>query len=60
MDGRHNLFHVEERFHENIEQIYEGLVVFVVAPWENGLPEPEYDDGYIYIYIYIYIYKIRC
>jgi hypothetical protein len=21
------------------------LVVFGVAPWENGLPDPEYDDG---------------
>ena len=23
----------------------EGLVVFGVAPWENGLPDPECDDG---------------
>ena len=23
----------------------EGLTVFDVAPWENGLPGTEYDDG---------------
>jgi hypothetical protein len=29
----------------DIEQVYEGLVVFSIAPWENNLPESEYDDG---------------
>ena len=23
----------------------EGLTVFGAVPWENGLPEPKYDDG---------------
>ena len=30
----------------DIEQIREGLVMFGVAPWESGLPEPEYDEGH--------------
>ena len=42
---RTQLFLGEDRFHVDMEQIREGLVVFSVAPWENGLPEPEYDDG---------------
>ena len=29
----------------DIKQLCEGLFVFSVAPWENGLPEPEYDEG---------------
>ena len=29
----------------DIEQIREGLVMFGVAPWENGFPEHEYDYG---------------
>ena len=29
----------------DIEQIREGLAVFGVALWENGLPELKYDDG---------------
>ena len=41
----HNLFPAEDRFHVDIEQVCEGLVMFSVAPWENGLPETEYDDG---------------
>ena len=38
------LFPIEDRFHVDIEQIREGLVVFGVAPWENGLTDPECDD----------------
>ena len=41
----YNLFPVEDKFHVDIEQIREGLVVFGVAPWENGLHDPECDDG---------------
>ena len=41
----HSLFAVEDSFHVDIEQIREGLAVFGVSSWENGLPEPEYDDG---------------
>ena len=44
-DSGHNLFSVENRFHVDIEQIREGLVLFGGAPWENGLPEPGYDEG---------------
>ena len=44
-DSRHNFFLVEDRFHVDIEQIREGLVVFGIVPWENCLPEPKYDDG---------------
>ena len=44
-ENRHNLFPVEDRFHLDIEQIRESLVVSGVAAWENGLPEPEYDEG---------------
>ena len=44
-DKGHNLFPVEDKFHVDIEQIREGLVVFGVAPWENGLHDPESDDG---------------
>ena len=44
-DSGHNLLAVEDRFHMYIEQIREGLIVFGVAPWENGLPEPDYDGG---------------
>ena len=29
----------------DIEQKREGLVVFGVAPWENGLHDPECDNG---------------
>ena len=29
----------------DIEQIREGLVMFGVGSWENGLPQPEYKDG---------------
>jgi hypothetical protein len=29
----------------DIKQIREFLIMFGIAPWENGLPEPEYDDG---------------
>ena len=36
---------VEDRFHVDIEQIRKALTMFGVAPWENGLPEHEYDDG---------------
>ena len=43
-DKGHNLFPVEDKFHLDIEQIREGLVVYGVAPWENGLPETECDD----------------
>ena len=43
--SEHELFAVEDRFHFDIEQIRQGLAVFDVAPWENGLPEPEYDEG---------------
>ena len=43
-DSGHNLFPIEDRFHIDIEQIREGLVVFGIVPWENGLSEPEYDD----------------
>ena len=39
---------VEDRSHVDIEQIREGLSVFGVAPWKNGLPEPEYDNGPFY------------
>ena len=41
----HNFFPVEDRFHVDIEQIREGLVVFGIASWENSLSEPEYDDS---------------
>ena len=41
-DSGHNLFPVEDIFHVDIDQIYESLVVFGVAPWENGLPDHEY------------------
>ena len=44
-DSGHNLFAVEDRFHMDIEQIRGGLAVFGAAPWENGLPEHDYDDG---------------
>ena len=44
-DSEHNLFPIEDRFHVDIEHILEGFVLFGVAPWENGLPEPEHDDG---------------
>ena len=44
-ESGHYFFPVEERFHVDFEQIREDLVVFGVAPWENCLPEPEYDDG---------------
>jgi hypothetical protein len=44
-DSGHNLFPFEDRFHVDIEQILEGLVLFSIALWENGLPGPECDDG---------------
>ena len=44
-EGGHNFFPVEDKFHVDIEKIRESLVVFGFASWENGLPEPEYDDG---------------
>ena len=28
----------------DIEQICEGLVLFGIALWENGLADPKYDD----------------
>ena len=39
-DSGHNLFPVEDRFHVDIEQISEGLVVFGVALWEMVFPSP--------------------
>ena len=36
---------VEDRFHVDIGQIREFFVMFGFAPCENGLSEPEYDDG---------------
>ena len=38
-------FAIEDRFYMDIGQIHEGLTVFVIVPWENGLPEPKYDNG---------------
>ena len=39
--GHNLLIPVEDRFHVDIEQRREGLVVFGVALWENALPEPK-------------------
>jgi hypothetical protein len=44
-DRGHNFFPIEDRFHVDIEQIDEGLVVFRIVPWENGIPEPKYVDS---------------
>jgi hypothetical protein len=37
----HNLFPDEDKFHVDIEHIREGFVIFGIALWENGLPDPE-------------------
>jgi hypothetical protein len=44
-DKGDNLFPVEDKFHMDIEQIREGLVVFGIAPWKNDLPDPECGDS---------------
>ena len=41
---RTHLFPVEDKFHVDIEQIRESVVVFGVVSWENSLPDPECDD----------------
>ena len=56
-DKGHNLFPIEDKFHMNVEQIHERMVVFGVAPWENGLPDPEYDDAKI-IHALLWRFKV--